>query len=272
MPMRATPKMAHSTVDAYIYAIGGGRGHGARGSLIAQALAAQGYTTELWRGLTPLSFVQRPNKGAVLVVDTFAKGWQGELPSQLFQQFEKRILVSRYSRDQDWSWVNRHYDQVLFPYCSISQEWRAEELRELALPSRHCGLMVRNLEVTVIDDIYTLTVVDPEKRLTRSSATQLTGIAQDNGFRLSTVHHFDDCLALSVKTLVVGAGYNLFYELLLSSADVRFLPVNKRYDDQARRCRNWQLGIGDWDAMQQWLRAPSQKEEATGIRRYNGEL
>jgi hypothetical protein len=168
--------------------------------------------------------------------------------------------------------VNRHYDQVLFPYCDISQEWRAEELRDLNLPSLHCGLMIRNVKVTVSDDIHTLTVLDPEKRLTQSSTTQLTGIARTHGFQLSTIHDFGNCLELSVKTLAVGAGYNLFYELLLSSADVRFLPVNKRYDDQARRCRNWQLGIGSWDVLQQWLRAPSQKEEATGIKRYNGEL
>lgn len=272
MLMSAAPKMAHSTADAYIYAIGGGRGHGARGSLIAQALTAQGYTTKLWRGLTPPSFAQRQNKGAVLVVDTFAKGWQGELSSQLFQHFEKCILVSRYTRYRDWSWVNRHYDQVLFPYCGISQEWRADELRELNVPSQYCGLMVRKLKVAVSDDICVLTLLDPEKRLTRSSTTQLTEVARNNGFQLRTVHHFGNYLKLGVKTLVIGAGYNLFYELLLSSADARFLPVNKRYDDQARRCQNWQLGIGNWDALQQWLRATSRTEKASGIARYNGEL
>jgi hypothetical protein len=264
--------MVHSTADAYIYALGGGRGHGTRGGLIADALIAQGYTTKLWRGLMPLVAEQRPNAAALLVVDTFAKGWQGELSDALFHRFDKRILVSRYARYTDWDWVNRHYDQVIFPYCAVSQEWRADELTELRIPARNSGLMVRDLAVSVNNDTSTLTVLDPEKRLTPSSLTQLTQFARKNEFNISLIHEFSNQLELSPKTLVVGAGYNLFYELLLSPADVRFLPVNKRCDDQARRCQNWQLAVANWDDLQHWLRAPSQKNKSVAASRYTGEL
>lgn len=272
MPMRAELKMVHSTADAYVYALGGGRGHGTRGSLIANALIAQGYTTELWCGLVPPTAEQCPDAAALLVVDTFAKGWQGELSDKLFQCFDKRILVSRYARYMDWDWVNRHYDQVIFPYCDLSQEWRADELTELRIPIRHSGLMVRNLAVSVNSDTNTLTVLDSEKRLTTSSISQLTQFACKNEFNISLIHEFSNQLDLSPKTVVVGAGYNLFYELLFSAADVRFLPVNKRYDDQARRCQNWQLAIADWDELHCWLHAPGQKEKSVAASRYTGEL
>ncbi|MBI3562132.1 MAG: hypothetical protein HY080_10505 [Gammaproteobacteria bacterium] len=264
--------MVHSTADAYIYALGGGRGHGARGSLIANALIAQGYTTELWRGLTPPAAEQRPNAAALLVVDTFAKGWRGELSDPLLRCFDTRILVSRYARYTDWDWVNRHYDQVIFPYCTVSQEWRADELAELHIPTRHSGLMVRDLAVSVNTETSTLTVLDPEKRLTPSSLAQLTRFAQKNEFTMVLIHEFSNQLDLSPKTVVIGAGYNLFYELLLSPADVRFLPVNKRYDDQARRCRNWQLAVADWDELQHWLRAARQHNNSVAASRYTGEL
>ena len=110
------------------------------------------------------------------------------------------------------------------------------------------------------------TIVDPDGRCSETLRGAFERIADAASFELNYVRTYSRTLSGS-HFLAVGAGYNLFYELLHAMnvlpqrtrsvstgtpPEVRFIPIMKRWDDQHRRVRLFEMtarslsGIADW--------------------------
>lgn len=252
-------------VDWLVYGIGGGHGHARRAWLVQRTLREAGRRAVLLirpgsdRYLPPeggprihaesladasLDDLRRdPPRG--IVVDTFPRGWRGELDATLLGRFQRRIGLARYSR---LSW-NEGYDRIVSPYPAESCEWGG------ALPgARHAGYIVDAGHLRLASDGRTFAVVDSEGRCNARLLEILAAAARRRGLLFALHRRLDEPIRAR-KLLVVGAGYHSFYECLGSSPDVRFLPVTKAHDDQAARARRFGRALGHLDQLPPWLEA-----------------
>jgi hypothetical protein len=249
-----------------ICARGGGFGHAARGRELQKRLQAEGLGSLLlirpgaeacWRE-TGFPFEARPvcpgdeRRFATLIMDTFPAGWNGELSPELLASFRRKLLVTRYCRGADPSSWGGAYDRLLNPYPEHFDEW------EPSLPvsrSISIGWLVRKPPFAFRFEPGHWCVLDPERRLGDPQRTLFARLANRGGYRLRLIGELPlapDALQFE-KLLCVGAGYNLFYELLGMPGDIRFLPVRKRWDDQVRRTRLFRNGIDRLEALEEWL-------------------
>lgn len=256
-----------STVDTLIYAIGGGHGHARRGWLLQRAMAAQGTASLLLvrpgsdRHL-PAGPGPRLHGGSLsecglgaggwgsprrIVVDTFAAGWQGDLDARSLARFDRRVLIARYMAAPIAAPVAYH--RVVAPYPAERCEWRGTR-PGLA----HAGYLLDGSHLRIEPCAGVFAVFDPERRC----PPRLLASFDRAAGRAGLAFQLHDSLAHGIqarKLLVVGAGYHIFYETISRGVDVRFLPVRKRHDDQARRTALFGLTLRSLDDLPGWLAA-----------------
>lgn len=256
-----------STADTLIYAIGGGHGHARRGWLLQRAMAERGTEAVLLvragsdRHLPPgpgprlhgESLAEcglgaaAPGSPRRIVVDTFAAGWQGDLDAESLARFDDRVLIARYTAAPLAAPLAYH--RQIAPYPAERCEWQGT-LAGLA----HAGYLLDGSHLRIEPCAGVFAVFDPDRRCAPPLRAAFTKAARRAGLAC----RFHDSLARRIqarKLLVVGAGYHTFYETISRGIDVRFLPVRKRHDDQARRTELFGLAIRSLDDLPGWLAA-----------------
>lgn len=183
-----------------------------------------------------------------IVVDTFPGGWRGELDEALLGRFERRIRIARYAQGLESR--GEAYHRVLAPYPSGCCEWAGG--LEGAV---HAGYFVDAGHVAVTTDAPRFTVLGPDGRCNSHLLGVFAGLARRAGLQWRYRRRLISPLPAR-KLLAVGVGYHTFYELLGQGADLRFLPVRKRYDDQFRRAGLFGLDLSRLDQVLPWLAAP----------------
>lgn len=254
-----------STVETLIYAIGGGHGHARRGWLLQRVMAA--------RGLAALLIV-RPGSDRYLpsgpgprlhgfsidesgfpagawgsprriVVDTFAAGWRGDLDARTLDRFEHRVLIARFMTSPPVPPVAYH--RVIAPYPAKRCEWQGTRS-----DMEHAGYLLDGSHARIDRCAGVFAILDPERRC----SARLRSAFARSGRRAGLACRFHESLGHRIqarKLLVVGAGYHTFYETISRGVDVRFLPVKKRHDDQARRTALFGLTLRKLDDLPEWL-------------------
>lgn len=241
----------------WIDARGGGFGHAMRGANLAALLAEEGHRVTLCVRPGSETFVESSpwfelrvhegiptDRGGTLVVDTFAEGARGEWNACALQRFSRRVLCARYRKD---GLRAEGYDEVWLPYAAAHDEWQNGHVQN----ARYLGLLAR--PAPRIEPRGAWVVFDPGARLDPELHAVFTRLARALGLSLEVVRALPRRAA---KLLCIGAGYNTVYELLRQPLDVRFLPLSRRYDDQARRARLLDRATCDLEALRAWLRAP----------------
>lgn len=232
-----------------------------RGALIGEVLAAAGHevTLGITRGAErhlhtalPLRFespCQQPNIDA-LVVDTFPRGFAGDLDAASLARFPTRVLVARYRRGAELA-EHAAYQRLWAPYPRELDEWPTP--LENAV---YTGWIARPTPVQVESSGRDWVVLDPGQRIGAPLRAVFERIAGRVLRPLRWVHALDVPLRAG-KLLVVGAGYGTVYELGRAAIDLRFMPLQRRWDDQRRRVQRLDRAIESLDALQAWLSRPS---------------
>lgn len=272
------------TVDTLVYAIGGGHGHARRGWLVQQRLLESGRHavllvrpgsdrhlpaspgTRLYtRSLSEphLAGLRRRPPRRILV-DTFPRGWSNELDATSLGLFERRVWIARYARGLEEGREN--YQHTLAPYPPARCEWTGRLKGAV-----HPGYLVDAGHLAVEGGAAEFTVMDPEGRCNTRLQALFAGLARRAGLGWRYARRMTRPLPAR-KLLVVGAGYHTFYELLGLGADLRFLPVKKRHDDQFRRAALFGLELTRLDQVLPWLAAPFQPVAEDTAPRWNDVL
>ena len=256
------------TVEFLIYALGGGHGHARRGLLLQQHLALRGVVSSvLLRPESdryfPADFGPRHyalslddpelvpllrNPPLRLVVDTFPQGWRGEIDSRFSACFEKTYWIARYVRSIQAAPPG--FGRILSPYPEGMDEWDSRLVNAIST-----GYLVDSSHWQLSGAGRCFAVFDPEGRCSGRLLSAFARAARMAGLKFAYRRRLFRLLD-AAKLLVVGAGYNTFYELLALAMDVRFLPVRKRHDDQFRRVGLFDLGLKHLDQLLPWLDAP----------------
>jgi hypothetical protein len=257
-----------TTAKTLIYALGGGHGHARRGLLLQQHLAERGITSAvlLCPGADrhfPVMFGPRyyahsladPQLAPLLrrppphwIVDTFPHGWRGEISADWLARCEQTTWIARHARHLPLENLPA-YSRILAPYPAHISEWDEPPARAQAV-----GYMIDAAHWRLATDRRSLAVLDPEHRCSGKVLALFARLARRAGLAFD---HWRDCnQALSArKWLVIGAGYHAFYELLGLGIDARFLPINKRHDDQCRRAGLFERALMHLDQVLPWLDA-----------------
>ena len=251
-------KQEVASKKALIYALGGGYGHIQRASLIAQQFSS---ATILHQKEPPFSLnapVLCPQEEPLeewvvqtlkectsshdcVIVDTFPKGIVHEITKELLQEYESSVLIARYLREEmylDYESSCSWYTHVWLPYHPQRCEW-------VHPPNGvYMGNIVR--PILLNDDQAELCVIGnqaliPERWLSLFHEKTIF------------IHHRFHALPRAQRYLCVGAGYNLFWELHFLGQAVAYMPIEKRYDDQFRRCVQFGTGISTYRELFEFL-------------------
>lgn len=256
-----------TTVDTLIYAVGGGHGHFIRGRTLQERLAAEGRSTLLLAregsapdGVAPrgdvrwvkgsgeaIATAMEDVRAESILVDTFPGGWRGELKGDVLTRFPRRVLVARYRRQVDWDKVGAVYEELLLPYPVDRNEW------EWSPPhASFAGFIVRRDAPRWRREGRDLVLVDTHRRCRPALVDVIQRCAVRHGLGFRCLDRIGGDLRAS-RALVVGAGYNTFYELILQGAEARFFPLERRHDDQYRRASLWNRAITGLAGLDAWL-------------------
>ena len=260
------------TVEFLIYAVGGGKGHFVRGRTLQRLISESGRSSMLL--VIPGSDADFPPDGTTentariysngssealrscaattIIVDTFPFGWRNELSIDLVNAFPQKIFLGRFHRNLQWEAVTAVYDHILLPYPLAESEWEYTP-RE----SKCLGFLVRS-DAPHWDFLEKrLVVVDIERRLSEKLFRIFEKIALRAGFSLQIEQNLTQQFC-GEKFIVIGAGYNTFYETLRAGADALFMPIKKRFDDQFMRANRFQRTAESLRSVEQWLTKPRQ--------------
>jgi hypothetical protein len=226
-----------------IYAVGGGHGHAVRALTLAEILKPQVKDIQVIIRTGSLncvsgisrckniievstdSFCNLPQSSTgTLIVDTFEQGWSNELTEAWLNNFAERIFVARYRK----KWL------------------------EYPKTASCIGLLCRNTPFQFTAGTGNFALIDTENRASKEFRKRLASILNSFALDLSIYSRIPSCLSAE-KILIIGAGYNTFYELFKTKTDIRFLPLKKQHDDQKRRTRLYQKGVESFVDIYNWL-------------------
>lgn len=270
MPTKAMPTIA----EVLIYALGGGHGHARRGLLLQRHLAERGVASAVLlcpgadRHFTadsgPRHYAQSLADAHLApllrhppphwVIDTFPRGWRGEITADWLARREKTTWIARHAKNlhggTDGPGAMPAYTHTLLPYPKSHDEW------DRPFPeARHAGYMIDASHWRLSPDRRGFVLLDPERRCGSQILSVFARLARRLGLEFQYWPGFGQAMA-AAKWLVVGAGYHTFYELLGLGIDVRFIPVKKRHDDQFRRASLFGLALTHLDQILPWLDSP----------------
>ena len=160
----------------------------------------------------------------VVIVDTFPQGIAHEITQDVLQCYVSSFLVARYLREEvyhNYAEACSWYTRMWIPYQSQNCEWNRPP------DGDYMGTIVRSI---VINDEQTdLCVIGNHDLIPKR---WLSLFPEHTVF----IHYRFHELPHAQKYLCVGAGYNLFWELYFLDRIVAHIPIEKKYDDQFRRC------------------------------------
>lgn len=255
-------------IRSLIYAVGGGLGHAMRGRELQRRLLERegirahllvrpgseerlGVDPELPVSSAGIDGLALAESADHLWVDTFPRGWRGELDAGWIARFGRSWLVSRINRAPDWEEGARAYSAILNPYPEGLDEWESPPPRATSV-----GWITRRSPFRFEPDRRGLLALDPRSELPERSVALLGRLARRHGLRFELARSLPETVT-DTKVLCVGAGYNLVYETLGAGGDLRFIPLRRRYDDPARRVRLLGLGVPTLEELDGWLASPA---------------
>ena len=257
---------AEPSRNVLLYARGGGCGHAMRGAALQRILVSRGHRVRLLVTRASAAHVQpmqhelatldyRPladlrHEHDTLIVDTFPRGWSREIDDAVLARFSHRVLLARYNSDPAFPEGATRYDRLLLPYPALHDEWCVTFPR-----AAHTGWLVRDAPMHIVPEGDTVVVFDPGQRVPPSLLEKLERFLRSRDLRLVRLVRTVEKIAAR-KFLCVGAGYNTVYELAHSAADLRFLPLARRWDDQARRVTRLSRNAGTLSDLLAWITAP----------------
>lgn len=253
--------------DVLLYARGGGFGHSMRGATLQRLLVEQGHRVRLLIAPESAEHLSADHaqtdvvSGSLgdaldrdfdtLIVDSFPRGWSDEIDEAVLDRFTHRVLVSRYNRDPRFLDDSARFDVLLNPYPAHLDEW------SVPLPrARHTGWLVRPAPMRIVPEGDALVVFDPGARAPSTLLMRLASYAKTHGLRLRHLRRAERDVD-AAKFLCIGAGYNTVYELAHTAADLRFVPLARRYDDQARRVARLDRSAGTLADVMSWIATPT---------------
>lgn len=261
---------AEPSHDVLLYARGGGFGHAMRGAALQRLLVERGHRVrllvepgserhlpvptdpraEVYCGTLPHALDHASGGFDTLIVDSFPRGWNDEIDDAILARFDHRMLVSRYNRDPDFVSDAARYHRLLNPYPEHLDEWPSPLAR-----AHHTGWLVRPAPMRVVPDDETLVVFDPGGRAPSTLLMRLSNFARSHRLRLRHLRRTEREVR-AAKFLCIGAGYNTVYELAHTAADIRFVPLARRFDDQAWRVSRVRRSAGTLADVAAWIAAP----------------
>ena len=235
----AKHKLQHKR--ALIYALGGGSGHTQRATLIASyfsnptlmlAKPPKNHGSYSWvcPKEQPLAhwvhtFIKKSNtQYDVLIVDTFPEGILHELSQTLIQLFPMQILIARYLREEaypNYEASRAWYTHALLPYESENCEWDSPQ------NGTYIGTLTRSIHIDTTKH-YPLVVIGDLSLLPKGWRAL---IPTNSLF----VDYYFETLPKANGYVCIGAGYNLFWEMMNLGCNTLHYALHKRYDDQFRR-------------------------------------
>ena len=255
--------------ETLIYAVGAGHGHAVRGVVLGARAMEEGSAVRVIvragalagvEGLplgvalfekketdplpSPEDFFPRAGR---LIVDTFPNGWSDEISSQWLAQFRSRVFVARYRKDLNWAKVESQFDEIWLPYAESNNEWDNFPARAILI-----GPVAKPEPVKLLRSERDFVLYDPEGRSSQLLRQRIAELTEQVGLKFAVATKLTDGLSVR-KLLAIGAGYNTFFELSRSGIDVRFMPVEKRFDDQHRRLSRAGLAVDSLAQLQIWL-------------------
>lgn len=277
MLVGAKVSMTAESKPYLIYAKGGGLGHLRRAFVIQDGLKSQGYDSLIWCSSRALShqtlegkgkhnfsdFLSEKNPSAYkgLITDTFPFGVQNELDESWILKFEERLLIERYIKKKKPA-RDGLYSRVLRPYNRLNDEWAKNKSEA----KDYAGLLVGHFPFEIVFKKDVLAVVDFGCRLNLNFKKIVEKICDQTEFK----SHFlcEPQNIYGEKILVIGAGYNTFYELLLDypNHDIMFLPLRRRFDDQERRACLQKRAILSPRDLLVWMKSKKKHESFLGQR------
>lgn len=180
-----------------------------------------------------------------LVVDTFPLGHHEEIYPNQLSTFNSKKLIARYSKDLKHLPLHTLYDDVLLPYSEID-EWDSK------ITGTKIGLLTRQEPCRIINDHSAYAIVDPSQKIPTHLVKKISDFCMNKGKELNYYPKFSNAI-LGEKVLVIGAGYNTFYELYGQSKHLRFFPLAKKYDDQFNRVDLHRCGIKNLSEILSWF-------------------
>jgi hypothetical protein len=187
------------------------------------------------------------------IVDTFPRGWQNELTEEFIRSFEKSIFIARYNRQIDLEEL-RIFDEIWDPSPAEFSEWPE------AIPqARSVGWLVRQNSYSLTSTPRKFLFLDPAN-VASELIPMFKRITREQGYQFEARTDIPAKLEAE-KIVIVGAGYNTFYELWNQRRSIRYIPLKRRYDDQMRRVNLAKLGLSTLQEFQSWLRSPESEVE-----------
>jgi hypothetical protein len=270
MNLSALPSDSKPLPRWLVYGAGGGWGHATRALEICNTLEqigkqcmvyvsphakghAQASHSEPERIFSESDCLERLLKSTHLsgiVVDTFPKGFQGEL-QRFVSSIRTSLFVARYTSGGYRETEMLQYTHILSPYSEHTDEWEGSAERAL-----YAGLIVKQRRIRLTSALDGRFVVfDTARRITEGLAAALQKASRLAGLQLQLYSHLPaKCSAQ--KFYVIGAGYNTFYETCGQAVDIRYLPLKRKWDDQHRRADRYGLAIVDPLHLLAWLKQP----------------
>lgn len=180
-----------------------------------------------------------------LVMDTFPLGHKGEVSIEDLELFQNTRLMARYSESVEHREHHHLFDEILLPYGEVS-EWGSE------VEGTKIGVLTKENPCHIVAKKGNFAFVDPGKKIPQATIRKLTWLCLKNGMELNYYSKFDQEI-MGEKVLVIGAGYNTFYELYQQSENIRFLPLKKKYDNQFKRVELYSKGVTSLDEVLNWI-------------------
>jgi hypothetical protein len=191
-----------------------------------------------------------------IVVDSFPLGIRGELLG-FVERFRRSAFIARYRKGGIPQEELKDYSAIVAPYCEETDEWGGQ-----ISAARHAGLIIKQDRVKLSSPQNSQFIVfDTGGRCSSHFLSLLRRCATRAGLELHIKQEIPEWCAAQ-KILFIGAGYNTFYETCGQSADVRYVPLHRRWDDQHARVSRYGLGVLSPQELEVWLGSSAR---ATGI-------
>ena len=240
------------TAKALLYAVGGGWGHAKRAFVLAESLETLGYgiTIVLSPNLKDFFSPKIKNKTLLferwnslnlkfsdyqlVIVDTFPRGTQQEIQLSDLLKIEKRILITRINTETQWEKQAAVFSDYWSPYPDEYKEWtHAFSDKEKSL-----GWVVG--PSFSFEKGKALLIVDPRQLLPSFLRKRFAHLCKRSNLDCEIEENLIPEKKYSAKKILwVGAGYNSIYEHVGGAADIKFIPLKRRFDNQFSRAKKW---------------------------------
>lgn len=199
----------------------------------------------------------------LLIVDNFPKGIIGELKNIVVKNKFKKILIKRFTKENDFEFENNNYDLIIicerYQYSENSKKviftepilirdydeiLNCEEARKILKSSKDEKLIlgVGSGNGERVENFFNLLVKIKKRIKFENIDLKLTSPyeikrSESEKFIFNYYPLFE--IIRGVDVIIGAGGYNLFYECFVSKTPAIFIPQKRKFDDQFRRTYNY---------------------------------